>query len=69
MPAARQTNHFFLIVDQKVKIVRKKNAKLKKSVHGTVFCENRQTGNVLLIVIFVIRTFFPGTRPEKSPFY
>ena len=80
LPPAGRKIHFFSILNQKVyvlicfaksrkKTIKNKSTNFKKSVLQTVFCEKRQTGNVLLIDNIVIRNFFTGTRPEKSPFY
>ena len=49
-------------------IDQQKNAKLKKSIHQTVFCEKRQMGNVLLIIIFGIRHLLAELSPSKVNF-
>ena len=46
----------------------KKVRKIKKSVHGTGVWEKRQMGNVLLIVIFVIRICLAELSPSKVHF-
>ena len=70
-PAGRknQKNHFVACLGKNSKIdPNKKNAKLKKSIHQTMFCEKRQMGNVLEIVIFVIRTFLVEAATHLGPF-
>ena len=63
-------SRFFEIVGNKIqKSIENKKTNSEKSVLQTGFCHKRQTGNVLLIVIFVIRNFLTGTRPQKSQFY
>ena len=67
-----QKNHFVELFGQKVKIDKnlstKKSTNSEKSVHGTGFWIKRQTGNVLLIVIFVIRKLLTDVRPMKVHF-
>ena len=67
-----QKNHCFAFLGQTIKIVKnrskKKNTDFKKSVHQTMFCEKRQTGNVLEIGGIVIRTFLTDVRPMKVHF-
>ena len=58
----------FDFVGKQSKIDRNKSTNFKKSVLQTVFCEKRQTGNVLLIVNIVIRTFLAELRPMKVHF-
>ena len=47
---------------------KKKSTNSEKSVLQTVFCEKRQTGNVLEIAGIVIRTFLTDVRPMKVHF-
>ena len=42
---------------------------INKSIHQTMFREKRQMGNVLEIVIFVIRTFLVEAATHLGPFY
>ena len=64
-----KSRFFEIFGKQFKKSIEKKSTNSEKSVLQTGFCHKRQTGNVLLIVIFVIRNFSTGTRPGKSPFY
>ena len=72
MPAARQQIHFFRFLSKHATLTKivpdKKNATFKKSIHGTAVWEKRQMGNVLLIVIFVIRICLAELSQSKVHF-
>ena len=72
MPAARQQIHFLICLTKHVTLTKivpqKKGAIFKKSIHGTAVWEKRQMGNVLLIIILVIRSVLAELSPSKVNF-
>ena len=59
---------FLNFFDNKSKSIKNESTNYEKSVHGTGFCDKRQTGNVLENAGIVIRTFLTDVRPMKVHF-